>query len=85
LRHKTDRGDQDEHDGGLTSGGGQRSRPHFAVNRGGLVRARLQKGGGARLRSRGGGAACAAGGGALGRQSRGARKGCSASPLWGGA
>jgi hypothetical protein len=29
LRHGTDRGDRDEHDGGLTSGGGRRQRPDF--------------------------------------------------------
>jgi hypothetical protein len=30
LRPKTGRGDRDEHDGGLTSGGGRRQRPDFA-------------------------------------------------------
>jgi hypothetical protein len=29
LGHKTDRGGRDEHDGGLTSGGGRRQRPIF--------------------------------------------------------
>jgi hypothetical protein len=70
-RHKTDRGDRDEHDGGLTSGGGRRSRPDFAVNRGGLVsapaaRAPVQGGGAAgRAQEAQGGAA-----GGLGRRRR---------------
>jgi hypothetical protein len=33
LRCRMGRGDRDEHDWGLTSGGGRRSRPDFAVNR----------------------------------------------------
>jgi hypothetical protein len=62
LRCRMGRGDRDEHDWGLTSGGGRRSRPDFAVNR---------RRAGSVGRLAGGGAACAAGGGALGRRSRG--------------
>jgi hypothetical protein len=33
LRHKIERGGRDEHDGGLTSGGGRRQRPVFEGQR----------------------------------------------------
>jgi hypothetical protein len=72
LRHGTGRGDRDEHDGGLTLGGGRWQQPDFAGQR-----RRPGFGGGGSVCAQGGGASGTAGRrqAVQGRATRAARKG----------